>query len=48
MSELTHHYDEVAARLARAAAEDGRSADEVRLLAVSKTFPAEMIRERSA
>ena len=45
MSELTHHYDEVAARLARAAAEDGRSADEVRLLAVSKTFPAEMIRE---
>ena len=45
MSELTLHYDEVAARLARAAAEDGRSADEVRLLAVSKTFPAEMIRE---
>ena len=45
MSELTHHYDEVAARLARAAAEDGRSADEIRLLAVSKTFPAEMIRE---
>lgn len=45
MNELTLHYDEVAARLARAAEEDGRPADEVRLLAVSKTFPAEMIRE---
>ncbi|MDD4817253.1 MAG: YggS family pyridoxal phosphate-dependent enzyme [Victivallaceae bacterium] len=45
MSELTDNFNEVAGRVARAAALAGRPEGAVRLVAVSKTFPAADIAE---
>lgn len=45
MATIPKALQDVALRVARAASLAGRSADSVRLLAVSKTFPAEAIRE---
>ncbi len=45
MSTLQQNYSEVLERIRRAAEASGRRAESIRLLAVSKTFPAEAIRE---
>ncbi len=45
MSKLTENLAAVQARIANAVEKSGRSAREVRLVAVSKTYPAEAIRE---
>ncbi|MDD5200198.1 MAG: YggS family pyridoxal phosphate-dependent enzyme [Terrimicrobiaceae bacterium] len=45
MSEVEQNLAEVRERIAAAAARAGRSADDVGLIAVSKTFPAEAVRE---
>lgn len=44
MSTIPEQYRDVAARVAAAAEAAGRRADEIELLAVSKTFPADAIR----
>jgi pyridoxal phosphate enzyme (YggS family) len=42
---LRRNLDEVRERIARAAERAGRSADEIKLVAVSKTHPADLIRD---
>ncbi|MDD3609489.1 MAG: YggS family pyridoxal phosphate-dependent enzyme [Halothiobacillaceae bacterium] len=44
MNDLQHRYDDLLARMARAAQQVGRKPAEVRLIAVSKTFPPAMLR----
>lgn len=48
MSTIAAHLDDVLSRIARATADAGRPANSVRLLAVSKTFGADAVREASA
>ena len=45
MSEIAERLTEIRERVAGACARAGRAADAAELLAVSKTFPAEVIRE---
>ncbi len=45
MSELTRRIDEVRTRVARAARSAGRPPEEIRLVAISKTFPAQAVLE---
>ena len=45
MSTLVDNYLSVRRMVAEAAVEAGRSPEDVKLLAVSKTFPAEDVRE---
>jgi pyridoxal phosphate enzyme (YggS family) len=45
MSEITENLRQVQERMAAAAARSGRTADAVELIAVSKTHPADVIRE---
>jgi uncharacterized pyridoxal phosphate-containing UPF0001 family protein len=45
MSKLAENLAAVQARIANAVEKSGRSTHEVRLVAVSKTYPAEAIRE---
>ncbi len=48
MSTIAAHLHDVLSRIARATADAGRPANSVRLLAVSKTFGADAVREASA
>ncbi|TKC91065.1 YggS family pyridoxal phosphate-dependent enzyme [Trinickia terrae] len=48
MSDLTHNLDAVHRRIERAAQSAGRDAASIALLAVSKTFPADAVREAHA
>lgn len=48
MSTIAAHLDDVLSRISRATADAGRPADSVRLLAVSKTFGADAVREAVA
>ena len=43
--ELAHNIEQVQERIAQACARAGRAPDEVTLVAVSKTFPAELVAE---
>lgn len=45
MAALYHNFNALLARVARAAEKAGRKAEDVRILAISKTWPAESIRE---
>ncbi len=45
MSEISQRLDEVNEKIARAAAKAGRRADEIELVAVTKTHPPESVRE---
>jgi pyridoxal phosphate enzyme (YggS family) len=47
MSSLTENLEAVRERIASAALRSGRKPDDVQLVAISKTYPAEMIREAS-
>ena len=48
MPDLAARFDEIRRRIAAAAQRSGRAAEAVELLAVSKTFPAELIAEAAA
>jgi pyridoxal phosphate enzyme (YggS family) len=45
MAGLYHSFQVLRGRIARAAAEAGRNAEDIRIVAVSKTWPAETVRE---
>ncbi|MEO5733848.1 MAG: YggS family pyridoxal phosphate-dependent enzyme [Rubrivivax sp.] len=48
MGSITNNLQEVKGRISRAASDNGRGAETVRLLAVSKTFSADAVREAVA
>ena len=48
MSEISENLEEIRARITAACARSGRDASSVELIAVSKTFPAEAVREAAA
>ncbi len=45
MAEIAENLDRVREQIAQAAAKTGRAADEIELVAITKTHPAEQVRE---